>query len=96
VEPRTLQKGEVVQISPEYPDPCFGGCFLVVTEPKSFGAMGYISGVGQTKDEPGGIYWLRVKYEWIEPLEIVIDPEQEIVVSSPVWVQEAVIRDDDD
>lgn len=36
-----LEKGDVVQIDPDH-DPTFGGCFMVVTEPKSWGAQGYI------------------------------------------------------
>ena len=34
-------RGDVVQISPEY-DQKFGGCFLLVTEPKVFGAQGFV------------------------------------------------------
>lgn len=35
-----LKIGDVVQISPDH-DPVFGGHFMVVTEPKSWGAQGY-------------------------------------------------------
>ena len=40
MEKRELKKGDVVQISPE--NEKFGGMLLVVTEPKEFGAMGYL------------------------------------------------------
>ena len=36
-----LKKGDVVQIDPEH-DEVFGGCFMIVTEPKSWGAQGYV------------------------------------------------------
>lgn len=39
--------GDVVQISPEH-DARFGGCFMVVTEPKSWGAQGYVSIPGES------------------------------------------------
>lgn len=41
-----LKAGDVVQIDPDY-DEVFGGCFMVVTEPKSWGAMGYFSAPGE-------------------------------------------------
>lgn len=37
-----LHFGDVVQISPES-DTAFGGCFMLVTEPKSWGALGFVS-----------------------------------------------------
>ena len=40
-----LTKGDVVQIDPAH-DERFGGCFMVVTEPKSFSAQGYVSTPG--------------------------------------------------
>jgi hypothetical protein len=42
VEQRELKIGDIVQIDPEHDD-CFGGCLMIVTEPKSFGAMGRFS-----------------------------------------------------
>ena len=36
-----LKKGDVVQIDPASDD-MFGGCFMVITEPKSWGAQGYV------------------------------------------------------
>jgi hypothetical protein len=41
-----LKVGDVVQIDPEH-DPVFGGCFLIVSEPKAFGAQGYVHIPGQ-------------------------------------------------
>lgn len=36
-----LQVGDTVQIDPAY-DPRFGGCFMQVTEPKPWGAQGFV------------------------------------------------------
>lgn len=51
MEPRELTVGEIVQIDPEYRDgrsgQWFGGCLMVVTEPKPWGAMGYVQNAGQ-------------------------------------------------
>ncbi len=41
MEKTELEVGDVVQISPEH-DEMFGGCFMIVSEPKAFGAMGYV------------------------------------------------------
>lgn len=43
-----LKENDVVQIDPEH-DPVFGGCFMVVTEPKSWGAQGYVLIPGQPR-----------------------------------------------
>lgn len=34
-------RGEIIQIDPNH-DPVFGACLLVVTEPKPWGAQGYV------------------------------------------------------
>jgi len=39
--------GDVVQIDPAH-DQRFGGCFMVITEPKAWGAQGYVSIPGKT------------------------------------------------
>lgn len=41
-----LSVGHIVQIDPEH-DKRFGGCFMVATEPKPWGAQGYV-------EVPGG------------------------------------------
>lgn len=38
---RTLQSGDVVQLNEQCDNPLFAGCFMIVTEPKIFGAMGF-------------------------------------------------------
>lgn len=52
-----LEKGDVVQIDPAH-DERFGGCFMVVTEPKSFGAQGYVSAPGEK-----GLAYYRCNWE---------------------------------
>lgn len=41
-----FEKGDVVQIDPSHDD-VFGGSFMLVTEPKSWGAMGFVVIPGQ-------------------------------------------------
>ena len=57
---RELQCGDVVQIDPEY-DERFGGCFMLVTEPKSWGAQGFCVSPAET-----GFYYYRCKFENME------------------------------
>jgi len=56
-----LKIGDVVQIAPSH-DPLFGGHFMVVTEPKSWGAQGYV--VMLDKDK--GLAYYRCKFEHME------------------------------
>jgi hypothetical protein len=39
MEKKELEEGDIVQISPDHP---FAGFFLIVTEPKEWGAQGYL------------------------------------------------------
>lgn len=57
MKPMALQAGDVVQINPETQlgdkQGFFAGCFMTVTEPKAFGAQGYVcmpKGRGETPD----------------------------------------------
>lgn len=59
MEKAELKIGDVVQISPEH-DERFGGCFMQVTEPKSFGAQGFVKG------PESGNYYYRCKFENME------------------------------
>ena len=67
-EQQPVEVGTVLQLSPESEEvrPCFKGCFLVVTEVKTWGIQGYIPAVGATFDEPGGLVFLRPKWEDLE------------------------------
>lgn len=62
-----LRFGDVVQLSPECRNPMFAGCFMLVTEPKTWGAQGFIQGVG-TREQQGGRYYYRAKWEEMEPV----------------------------
>ncbi len=62
---RELEIGDICQIRPDYEK--FGGMLLVVTEPKPFGAMGYLMSMVnfdavKYKDRA----FLRVKFEDME------------------------------
>jgi len=40
----------------------FAGCFMTITEPKAFGAQGYVQALGQD-EKPGGIAFYRATWE---------------------------------
>ena len=65
MDKRELQVGDVVQINPDKEDCFFGGCFMQVTEPKSFGAQGFIL-MPQSRDNPPGQAFFRCKFEDME------------------------------
>jgi hypothetical protein len=65
MKPSKLMVGEVVQLDPES-STMFGGCFMVVTEPKPWGAQGYIQAFG-TDEATGGQAYYRAKWAKMEP-----------------------------
>ena len=69
MQPKELEIGEVVQINPETHDR-FGGCFMVVSEPKSFGAMGYVT--VPHAEGPQQAYF-RCKFEDMETLGVTAE-----------------------
>ncbi len=61
-----LQVGMVVQLNPEtVKNKMFAGCFMIVTELKSFGAQGFIQVTGE-KGEPGGQAYYRASWDEME------------------------------
>ena len=61
-----LEKGDVVQLNPEtVKNTAFAGCMMVITEPKEFGAMGYVQTLG-TRQEIGGQAYYRANFEEME------------------------------
>lgn len=60
-----LKPGYVVQLSPEVGNPMFAGCFMIVSEPKKFGAQGYVQSLGEN-GKPGGQAYYRAKWEEME------------------------------
>ena len=60
-----LKKGQVVQLHPDTSNKAFAYCFMVIDEPKSWGAQGYVQGLG-TREEVGGLAYYRAKFEEME------------------------------
>ena len=62
----TLIVNEIVQLSPETcRNKMFGACLMVVTEPKSWGAQGYVQALGDN-GEIGGQAYYRATWEEME------------------------------
>lgn len=58
-----LQKGQVVQLHPDnVRNRMFAGCFMTVTEPKPWGAQGYVQALG-TGYQPGGHAYYRANWD---------------------------------
>jgi hypothetical protein len=53
-----VQVGDVVQIDPELPHCFFRGCFMLVTEVRSWGAIGFIAIPGSSVRAPAQA-WFR-------------------------------------
>lgn len=69
---RELKEGEVVQLSPiACRNPMFGGCMMVVTEPKPWGAQGYVQALGQG-GKMGGQAYYRATWEEMEVVGITV------------------------
>lgn len=67
MDKQVLQVGEIVQLSPETcRNRMLAGCMMTVTEPKSFGAQGYVQVCG-SGGEPGGQAYYRANWEEMEP-----------------------------
>lgn len=64
----TMKRGTLVQLSPDAcRNPMLASCFMVVTEPKSFGAQGYVQCTGDEGNAGGQAYY---RAQWDE-MEIV-------------------------
>lgn len=64
MKPKQLQVGDVVQLNPEHK---FGGCLVVVTEPKEWGCQGYLmSQFDILAVKFQGIAYVRPKFEDFE------------------------------
>lgn len=61
MEKRELQAGDVVQLAPG--EHAFTGCFMLVTEPKSFGAEGFVAMPKRVGEPPGEAYY---RAEWAD------------------------------
>jgi len=62
---RELEIGDVVQLSPHVANPAFMCCFMIVTDPKPWGAQGYVQDLG-TRQGGGMQAYYRAKWEEME------------------------------
>ncbi len=62
-----IKEGWVVQLNPESlrVNPMFAGCFLTVTEVKSWGVQGYVQALGEN-GKMGGQAYYRAKFDEFE------------------------------
>lgn len=66
MEKQELLVGEIVQLSPETcKNPMFGACLMIVTEPRGWGAQGYVQALGEAGN-PGGRAYYRATWEEME------------------------------
>jgi hypothetical protein len=71
-----LKSGDLVQLNPEtVGNKAFAGCIMVVTEPKPWGAQGYVQSLG-TREGMGGQAYYRANWEEME------------IVGSAEWIME--------
>lgn len=63
-----LREGQLVQLNPETcRNPMFAACIMTVTEPKPWGAQGYVQALGQDGG-PGGRAYYRALWDEMEPV----------------------------
>lgn len=68
MKPIELKVGQLVQLNPEIvKNKMFAACIMVVTEPKSFGAQGYVQALGENGN-PGGQAYYRASWDEMEPV----------------------------
>lgn len=61
-----LEPGDLVQLNPDtVGNKMFTGCIMVVTEPKAFGAQGYVQALGKDGG-PGGQAYYRPTWDEME------------------------------
>jgi len=61
----SLREGDVVQLSPDVANPLFAGSFMVVTDPKPWGAQGYVLVLGTNAQQSAQAFY-RAKWEEME------------------------------
>lgn len=65
-ENTTLCTNDVVQLNPHtVKNKMFAACFMTVSEPKGFGAQGYVQSLGEN-GEPGGQAYYRASWDEME------------------------------
>lgn len=63
---QVVQPDDVLQIHPDYHHKAFAACFMVVTEVKPWGCIGFVQGLGPNRNEMGGRAFLRPEWKDIE------------------------------
>lgn len=67
-----LKRGMVVQLNPEtVKNKSFAAHFMVISEPKDFGAQGYMHGFG-TREATGGQAYYRAGWDEMELVGIAV------------------------
>lgn len=62
-----LEIGDIVQLNPEtVHNKMFTGCFMVITELKSWGAQGYVQALGRDGMPGGQAYYRAHDYEMVK------------------------------
>lgn len=63
-----MRPGDIVQLSPETcGNKAFGGCMMVVAEPKPWGAQGFVQALGEDRETMGGQAYYRARWDEMEP-----------------------------
>ena len=84
MNPANLKAGDVVQLNPETcRNPMFAACFLVVSDPKPWGAQGYVQVVG-AGEQPGGRAYYRARWAEME------------LIGAAEWIAASVAGDTDE
>jgi hypothetical protein len=66
MKPIPLKPGSIVQLNPTTTkNPMFAGCFMCVSEPKPFGAQGYVQALGED-GKPGAQAYYRASWDEME------------------------------
>lgn len=70
MESRTVAVGDVVQLDPVTTrNRAFAACFMIVTEPKPWGAQGYVQALGTNRKSTGGQAYYRAQWsEMSQPI----------------------------
>lgn len=62
-----IKEGDIVQLTPDVKNRAFACCLMVVTEPKQWGAQGYVQALGEAADAPGDPAYYRATWAEMEP-----------------------------
>jgi hypothetical protein len=67
MQKQELKEGHLVQLNPDLVgNKAFAACIMVITEPKEWGAQGYVQALGEKNGEPGGQAYYRAQWQEME------------------------------